>query len=320
MRRRPFHKGFSQQAAEKRTVHLHHVWKVQIEHVADRLFHQRVVSTDVEDAVAAQKIQIRLVIHVVEICAFGARIDFVETDDALRGHQRAVYMPVVQFVIFAKTRGDNLLKIESHKKRNFSDSRWKRKSCSHAPVARYLASHATSTGSCLQKKSCRIQSESCSSILRIQLRLFFDYHTFDRAMLRRPGVINTNPLAGSQWRGYDFAGRVNNVRSRAECETYRALLAPDDNRLAGLICTYRARLVSCARSRGGRRSCRRSFFGRGRAGLCKRQWRNQSADQSNDCFLHSYASFLIRFTSTVRDSRLERTLLARFISSPVGTT
>ena len=30
-------------------------------------------------------------------------------------------------------------------------------------------------------------------------------------------------------------------------------------------------------------------------------------------------SFLIRFTSTVRDSRLGRTLLVRFISSPVGT-
>ena len=146
------------------------------------------------------------------------------------------------------------------------------------------------------KKSCRIQSESCSSILRIQFRLFFDYHTLDRATLRRPGVINTNPLAGSQWRCHSFAGCVNDVRRRAESETYRALLAPDDNRLAGLICTYRARLVSCARSCfcSGRRSCRRcTFFGRGRAGLCKRQWRNQPADQSNNCLLHFYASFLI---------------------------
>src|SRR5204863_849426 len=118
--------------------------------------------------------------------------------------------------------------------------------------------------------------------------------------------------------------RVNNVRSRAESETYWALLAPDDNRLAGLICTYRARLVSCVCSRlcrgcwsvrgcfgCRRRLSRRSFFGRGRAGLCKRQWRNQSADQSNDCSFHSDASLLIRFTSTVRDSRLKRTLLVR---------
>jgi hypothetical protein len=169
------------------------------------------------------------------------------------------------------------------------------------------------------KKSCRIQSESCSSILRIQLRLFFDYHTFDRAMLRRPGVINTNSLAGSQWRCHSFASCVNDVGRRAESKTYRTLLAPDDDCLAGLICTYRARLVSCGRSRfrRGRRSCRRSFFGRGRAGLCKRQWRNQPTDQSNDCSFHSDASFFIRFTSTVRGSRLKRTLLVRLSLHPL---
>src|SRR5436190_20321868 len=65
------------------------------------------------------------------------------------------------------------------------------------------------------KKSCRIQSESCSSILRLQLRLIFDYHTLNGAMLRRPGIINPDSLAGSQRGRYDFAGRVNNVRSRA---------------------------------------------------------------------------------------------------------
>ena len=68
-------------------------------------------------------------------------------------------------------------------------------------------------------------------------------------MLRRPGVINTNPLAGSQWRCHSFASCVNNVRRRAESETYRALLAPDDDRLARFIGSYRSRLVSRARSR-----------------------------------------------------------------------
>src|SRR5215471_5916509 len=152
MRRRPFHESLSQQAAQKRTVHLHHVWKIQIEHVADRLLHQRMIPTDVENAVAAQKIEIRLVIHVVEVRALGPRIDFVETDDALRCHERAVYVPLVEFVVFAKTRGDNLLQIESHEDQNFSDSRSKRKWCSHAPVARYVDSHGT-TGPWLHKKA-----------------------------------------------------------------------------------------------------------------------------------------------------------------------
>src|SRR6266550_6863620 len=136
MRRRPLHKGLSQQAAQKRTVHLHHVWKIHIEHVADRLFHQWVISTDVENAVAAQKIEIRLVIHVEEIRALSPRIDCVETDDALGCHKRAVYVPLVQFVVFAKTRGDNLLQIESHEEQNLSDSRSKRKSCSRFAVRR----------------------------------------------------------------------------------------------------------------------------------------------------------------------------------------
>ena len=127
MLRRPFHESLSQQAAKKRTVHLYHVWKIQIENVADRLFHHRVISTNVENAIAAQEIQIRLVIHIEEICALRTGIDFVETDDALRCHERAVYVPLVQLIIFAETRGDNLLQIESHEEENFSDSRSKGK-------------------------------------------------------------------------------------------------------------------------------------------------------------------------------------------------
>ena len=61
----------------------------------DRLFHQRVISTDVENAVATQEIEIRLVIHIVEIRALGTRIDFVEADDALRCYQSAIDIPFV---------------------------------------------------------------------------------------------------------------------------------------------------------------------------------------------------------------------------------
>src|SRR5215831_17180680 len=99
------------------------------------------ISTDVENTVAAQKIQIRLVIHVIEIGAFGSRVDFVETDDALRCHERTVYVPLVQFVVFAKTRGDNLFQIESHEEQNFSDSPSKCKSCSRFAVRSAHRSH-----------------------------------------------------------------------------------------------------------------------------------------------------------------------------------
>ena len=120
-------------------------------------------------------------------------------------------------------------------------------------------------------------------------------------MLNRSGVINTDSLACSQWRCHSFASCIHDVRCSAQSETYGALLAPDDDRLARFIRRYRTCLVSCARS-SFRCSCWLvcccGFFGRGRAGLCKCQWRSQPADQSNDCFLHSDASFLIRFTLT----------------------
>jgi len=125
-------------------------------------------------------------------------------------------------------------------------------------------------------------------------RLIFDYDTLDRAMLSRSRVINADFLASSQWCCHSFTSRVNNVCGCAESETHRALRAPDDHRLARLVCSYSAGLVSCVSSRFSR-SCWsvrcRGFFGRGRAGLCKRQRRNQSADQSNDCSFHSDASF-----------------------------
>ncbi len=114
MRRGALGDRFREQTAEQRAIHLHHVWQIEIKHVADRFFHQRMVASDVENTVAAQKIEIRRVIHVVEISAFSAGIDLVEADDPLRLHQRAIQMLLVQIVIFAQTRGDDLFQIESH--------------------------------------------------------------------------------------------------------------------------------------------------------------------------------------------------------------
>jgi hypothetical protein len=43
-------------------------------------------------------------------------------------------VPLVQLVVFAKPRGDNLLQIESHEEQNFSDSPSERKFCSRFVV------------------------------------------------------------------------------------------------------------------------------------------------------------------------------------------
>src|SRR5262249_24354845 len=99
------------------------------------------------------------------------------------------------------------------------------------------------------KKAAELQRNSAALVFANQLRLIFDYHSLNGAMLNRARVINTNFLARSQRRRHHFTGCVNDVRSRAQSETYRALLAPDDDRLARLIGSYRAALVSRACSR-----------------------------------------------------------------------
>jgi hypothetical protein len=56
--------------------------------------------------------------------------------------------------------------------------------------------------------------------------------------------------------------------------------------------------------------------------LCKRQWRNQSADQSNDCSFHSDASFLIclrpQFVIQASSGRLARNLFIRLVLRRFG--
>ena len=127
MRRRAFRDRFRQQSAQERAIHLHHVRQIEIEHVADRLLHHRMIAPDVENAVAAQKIEVGGVIHVVEIRALGPRIDLVETDHALRRDERAVDVPLVQLVILAQPRGDDFFQVKTHVSEILPEMRWKRK-------------------------------------------------------------------------------------------------------------------------------------------------------------------------------------------------
>src|SRR5205823_995798 len=87
------------------------------------------IAADIENAVAAQEIEIGLVIHVVEIRALGPGIDFVEPDDALGLDQGPVQVLLVQAVVLAQARSDDFLQIEAHiEARNVLDFSGQRKS------------------------------------------------------------------------------------------------------------------------------------------------------------------------------------------------
>src|SRR4051812_37154587 len=72
------------------------------------------IPSDVEHAVAAQEIEVGGVIHVVEIRAFGPRIDLVETDHALGRDERPVQVAFVELVIFSQPRRDDFFQVKSH--------------------------------------------------------------------------------------------------------------------------------------------------------------------------------------------------------------
>ena len=76
--------------------------------------HHRVIATDVEYAVTTQEIQIRLIIHVVEVCALRSRIYLVEPDDPLSSHQGWVHVALVQLIVFTQPRRYDFLQIKSH--------------------------------------------------------------------------------------------------------------------------------------------------------------------------------------------------------------
>ena len=111
MGRKPLQQSLREQSAQQRAIHLNHVRQVQIERVAQRLLHRRMVTADVKHAVTAQKIEISVSVEIVKIGALRIRVNFVKTDHPLHLHKRAVDVALVQIVIFAEAFGHELFEI-----------------------------------------------------------------------------------------------------------------------------------------------------------------------------------------------------------------
>src|SRR5207248_8735677 len=100
---------FCKQSAQKRAIHLHHVRKIEIEDITDGLLHDRMITADVENGIAAEEIEIGGVIHIIQISAFRSGIDSVETDYALGGDEGSINVPMMQLVIFTQPCRDDFL-------------------------------------------------------------------------------------------------------------------------------------------------------------------------------------------------------------------
>ncbi len=102
MRRRFFQQRLGEQPAEDRAIHLHHVWQIHVEHVADGVLHGGMVAADVEDAVAAEEVEVVVAVAVEEVGALRASVDLIESNDPLHFDQRRIQVPLVQRVVFAE--------------------------------------------------------------------------------------------------------------------------------------------------------------------------------------------------------------------------
>ncbi len=70
------------------------------------------VTPDIEDAVAAEEVEVVFAVEVVEVGAFRPGIDLVEADGALNLNERAVDVLVVQVVVLAQAGEDCVFQIE----------------------------------------------------------------------------------------------------------------------------------------------------------------------------------------------------------------
>ena len=70
------------------------------------------VTPDIEDAVAAEEVEVVLAVEVVEVGALGAGVDLVETDGSLDFDEGTVDVLVVQVVILAQSGEDRVFEVE----------------------------------------------------------------------------------------------------------------------------------------------------------------------------------------------------------------
>lgn len=90
-----FDKGFGEKTGKDGAVHLDHIGEIEFEDVLDGFLDGGMVTTEVKDAVAAEEIEVVLAVEVVEVGAFGAGVDFIETDGALNFDQSTIDVLVV---------------------------------------------------------------------------------------------------------------------------------------------------------------------------------------------------------------------------------
>ena len=70
------------------------------------------IATNVEDAVAAEEVEVVLAVEIVEVGTFCAGINFIEADRALNFHEGTIDVFVVEVVVLPEPGEDRVFEIE----------------------------------------------------------------------------------------------------------------------------------------------------------------------------------------------------------------
>ena len=91
---------------------MNHVGEVEIQDIADRFLDGGVITTNVEDAVAAKEVEIVLAVEIVEVGTFCAGIYFIKADRSLNFDERTIDVLIVEVVVLPESGKDRVFEIE----------------------------------------------------------------------------------------------------------------------------------------------------------------------------------------------------------------
>jgi len=107
-----FDESFSEETGENGAVHLDHIGEVEFKDVANGFLNRGMITADVENAVAAEEVEVVLAVKIVEVRAFCAGIDFIETDGALNLYESTIDVLIVKLVVLAQSGEDRVFEVE----------------------------------------------------------------------------------------------------------------------------------------------------------------------------------------------------------------
>lgn len=107
-----FDESLGQETGENGAVHLNHIGEIEFEDVLDGFLNGGMVAADIENAVAAEEVEVVLAVEVVEVSPFGPSINFIKPDGSLNFNESTIDELIVQIVVLAQTGQDGVFEIE----------------------------------------------------------------------------------------------------------------------------------------------------------------------------------------------------------------